>query len=292
MAWKAAFQSPRYGVAPRGRTRPARARGQNLLIDAGVAVRVVKAAALPQGAAVLEIGAGGGMLTAEISRSAARVVAVEIEYALAEKLRKQARRLGNVMVINADARRIDLEGLMGGEPYHVVSNLPYSVGTPLTVDLVQSDRRPVTLTVMLQLEVAQRLCADPGDMSLLSLLVQSFADAALMFEVGPEAFRPRPKVRSAVVRMVTNSVPRDDRLTRVAILLARHAFTGRRKKVQNSLAGSIRTSTEAVAALCKSAGIDPGLRPQAISVRGWQDLAEAALAGGFFDQAMGDELPG
>ena len=267
------------------RSRPARARGQNLLIDSNVARRVVEAAALPPDATVLEIGAGTGMLTRELAAVARTVVAVEIEYSLAQRLRISMSRLTNVNVIRADARKINIRDLLDGAKYHVVSNLPYSVGTPLTIDLLQSDYRPQTLTIMLQLEVARRICAEPGDMSVLSVIAQSFSEPRFAFEVAPESFKPKPKVRSGVIRLTTNSVSRDDIVTNTSIHLARHAFAGRRKKMQNSIAAGLRLSPAEAADLCTAAGIDPGLRPQEIPLSLWRNLAEVALAEGIFGQA-------
>ena len=274
-------RSPRQPVRYR---RPARARGQNLLIDRSVARRIVKSSKLPVDAAVLEIGAGTGMLTVELARVARRLVAIEIEYALAQRLKRAVSRYSNVRVVRADARRVHVEELMEGEAYHVVSNLPYSVGTPLTIDLLQSDFRPASLTIMLQLEVAERLCAEPGSMSLLSVIAQSYAEPRFLFIVEPESFRPRPKVRSAVVRLVTNTVPRKDVLTKTAIFLARHAFAGRRKKVQNSLAGGLQRSSREVAELCELAGIDPGARAQELSLDQWRTLGTTALDKGLVGQ--------
>lgn len=264
--------------------RPARARGQNLLIDQAIARRIVKASKLPIDATVLEIGAGTGMLTVELARVARSLVAVEIEHALAQRLKRAVSQYSNIRIVRADARRVHVEELMEGQAYHVVSNLPYSVGTPLTIDLLQSDFRPTSLTVMLQLEVAERLCAEPGSMSLLSVIAQSYAEPRLLFAVEPESFRPRPKVRSAVVRLVTNAVPRKDVPTKAAIFLARHAFAGRRKKVQNSLAGGLQRSTREIAALCDLAGVDPGARAQEFSLDQWRTLGTAALDNGLIGQ--------
>ena len=264
--------------------RPARARGQNLLIDRSVARRIVKASKLPIDAAVLEIGAGTGMLTVELARVARKLVAIEIEYVLARRLKRAVSRYSNVRVVHADARRVHVQELMEGQAFHVVSNLPYSVGTPLTIDLIQSDFRPVSLTIMLQLEVAERLCAEPGSMSLLSVIAQSYAEPRLLFIVEPESFRPRPKVRSAIVRLVTNTVPRKDVLTKAAIFLARHAFAGRRKKVQNSLSGGLQRSSRKVVELCELAGVDPGARPQELSLDQWRTLGTAALDKGLVGQ--------
>ena len=267
----------RSSVQPVQFRRPARARGQNLLIDRSVARRIVKASRLPINASVLEIGAGTGMLTVELARVARSLIAIEIEHALAQRLKQAVSRYANVRIVRADARRVHLEELMEGEDYHVVSNLPYSVGTPLTIDLLQSDFRPVSLTIMLQLEVAERLCAEPGSMSLLSVIAQSYAEPRFLFVVEPESFRPRPKVRSAVVRLETNTVPRKDVLTKAAIFLARHAFAGRRKKVQNSLAGGLQRPPREIAELCDLAGVDPGARAQELSLDQWRTLGTAAL---------------
>ena len=226
---------------------------------------------------MLEIGAGTGILTVELARVARSLVAVEIEHSLAQRLKQTVSHFSNVRIIRADARRLHVEEVMERREYHVVSNLPYSVGTRLTIDLVQSDFRPLSLTLMLQLEVAERLCAQPGSMSLLSVIVQSYANAEFLFGVEPDSFRPRPKVRSAVVRLLTNTVPRNDLLTKTSIFLARHAFAGRRKKVQNSLAGGLQLSSKEVAELCESAGVDPGARPQELSLDQWQSLGVAAL---------------
>ena len=141
--------------------RPNRRRGQNLLVDLSVAGRIVRAARLPDGANVLEIGAGGGVLTTRLAATRRPPGRRRGGPRSAASLRESVRALQNVKVIRADAREIVTELLFGGESFHVVANLPYSVGTPLMVDLVQSDYRPATLTLMLQLEVAERVCAVP-----------------------------------------------------------------------------------------------------------------------------------
>ena len=258
--------------------RPARARGQNLLIDRNIAKRIIASSGLPADATVLEIGAGTGMLTIELARIARSLVAVEVEHSLARRLKRTVSQFSNVRIIRADARQVHPEEIMEGQSYHVVSNLPYSIGTPLTIDLIQSTFRPISLTLMLQLEVAERICAQPGSMSLLSVIAQSFTDVELMFTVDPGAFRPRPKVRSAVVRLVTNQTPREEPVTRTAIFLARHAFAGRRKKVQNSLAAGLQIASKEAAELCDPAGVDPGIRPQELSLTQWRNLGEVVLA--------------
>ena len=145
----------RRGGAPRG-FRPRRSRGQNLLVDAGVVEQILAAARVEPDSAVLEIGAGTGVLTRALAARAERVVAVEIDAELAIALRRRLRGYRNVAVLRRDARALDLEQIFPDRPYQVVANLPYSVGTPLLVDLLHSRNRPRRLTVMLQREVAER----------------------------------------------------------------------------------------------------------------------------------------
>lgn len=266
--------------------RPNRVRGQNLLIDPAVADSIVAGARLPTGANILEIGAGGGVLTARLARIAGQLAAVEIDYKLAESLRDSVGKYRNVKVVRADAREVAREILFDGQPYHVVANLPYSVGTPLMVDLLESQYRPETLTLMLQLEVAERVCAAPGAMSLLSVMVQSFAEARKLFEVPPKAFWPRPKVHSAIVRLDTNNARADDPLLKATVFLARLAFASRRKMLHNSLSGGLRLGMEEVRSVCRRAGIASSIRPQELSLRLWHKLAGELITLGVFEHQL------
>ena len=267
--------------------RPNRRRGQNLLVDLSIAGRIVRTARLPDGANVLEIGAGSGVLTTRLAAIAGRLAAVEVDYDLAESLRQSVGSLKNVKVIRADAREVVTEALFGGDPYHVVANLPYSIGTPLMVDLVKSQYRPDTLTLMLQLEVAERVCARPGEMGLLSVLVQSFATTEKKFDVPPSAFWPRPKVHSAVIRLVTNQVSAADSLVKSTIFLAKLGFASRRKMLHNSLAGGLRRETAEVTAVCQRVGLASSIRPQELTLDNWRKLAEEFIAEGILERPLG-----
>ncbi len=226
------------------------------------------------------------MLTTRLAATAGRLAAVEVDHDLAASLRESVRALQNVKVIRADAREIVTELLFGGESFHVVANLPYSVGTPLMVDLVQSDYRPATLTLMLQLEVAERVCAVPGEMGLLSLLVQSFATADKLFEVPAGAFWPRPKIHSAVIRLVTNRVSAADLLVKTTIFLAKLAFASRRKMLHNSLAGGLRREADEITAICTGAGLKSSIRPQELALDDWRKLAEKFIAEGILERPV------
>jgi 16S rRNA (adenine1518-N6/adenine1519-N6)-dimethyltransferase len=257
-----------------------------LLIDQAVADSIVAGAELPKGVNILEIGAGGGVLTGRLARIAGQLAAVEVDYKLAESLRDTAGKYKNVKVVRADAREVVREILFDGQPYHVVANLPYSIGTPLMVDLLESRYRPETLTLMLQLEVAERVCATPGDMGLLSVMVQSFAEARKLFVVPPNAFWPTPKVHSAVIRLNTNNARADDPLLKATVFLARLAFASRRKMLHNSLSGRLGLDMEEVRIVCRRAGIDSSIRPQELSLPSWERLADEFSAQGVFEHRL------
>ena len=183
----------RYGV------RLSRELGQHLLVDRDVLQRIVEAADLTPQTEVLEVGPGVGALTAELSRAAGRVVAVELDRRLVDLLRETAP-FPNVEVIQGDALQANLPSLFQGRPYSVVANLPYNVATPLIRRLLYAppQARPDLLVLMVQREVGRRLAAPPGGMSRLSVETQLVADVELLFEIGPQAFLPPPEVSSAV----------------------------------------------------------------------------------------------
>ncbi len=262
------------GGAPRG-FRPRRARGQNLLVDDAVVDQIVAAAQIEADANVLEIGAGTGVLTRPLAGLAREVIAVEVDAELAIALRRALRGYPNVAVLRRDARALELEQIFPDRPYQVVANLPYSVGTPLLVDLLHSRNRPARLTVMLQREVAERICAEPGDWSALTVMTRPFGEARIEFLVPPSAFWPRPKVTSAVISINTNDRDRRDPQLASAIWLSRHAFAQRRKKLINSLAAGLNVDRETVTGMLAAAGIDPDDRPANLDLGAWLRLADS-----------------
>lgn len=262
-------------IAPRAPFRPSSRRGQNFLVDRAVQRRIASAAALPPGATVIEIGAGTGNLTEALLAHDLHVIAVEIEDVLVARLRDRFRDRAQVQIVPGDARRLDLRELAGG-PFHVVANLPYSVGTRLVVSFVSAAQPPRSLTVLLQREVARRLTATPGDMALLSVMVQSYARTRRMFDVPPEAFRPRPKVISSLVRIDPLRRPElDIAASQARIAMARHAFAQTRKKMRNSLAAGLGRREPEVGAALEAVGIDPGRRPQTLALGEWDQVVRA-----------------
>ena len=259
---------------------PRRRLGQHFLRDSSVARRIVDAADISVGDTVVEIGPGNGALTHHIvdaaSYAGGSVVLVEIDPKYTARMEEKFASNPDVRVVSADARDVDFDDLPeldGGNRYKVVANLPYYAGTPIIRSFLERKLQPTSLTVMLQREVAQHMCASPGKMNLLSLAVQIYAEPKKLFNVPPAAFRPPPKVYSTVIKLVPRPVPlvalgEIDDLFKVA----RSAFVGRRKQLHNSLANGLRMTTDEVKEMTGSIGIDSERRPATLSIDEWVAL--------------------
>lgn len=289
-------RSPR-ARAPRRRRRPApprelreagiaarRSLGQHFLTSASTLRRIADACDLTPRHTVIEIGAGLGGLTAELSSRAGHVIAVELDDALAPYLERRFAGT-NVLVVHGDALALapgELLARIGVRPpYAVAGNLPYNVAQPLLRRYLEARPRPERLVVMVQAEVAESIVARPGEMSLLSCSVQLYGAPRLLFRVPPSAFYPPPKVRSAVVRIDVSARPRADVDDIDAFFrVARAGFSTRRKQLRNALANGLRVEAAIAAELLAGAGIDATLRAQDLALDQWAALARAWVACG------------
>jgi 16S rRNA (adenine1518-N6/adenine1519-N6)-dimethyltransferase len=182
-------------------TRPNKSFGQNFLVDRGALEQIVAAAEITPDDAILEAGAGTGVLTRELAKHARRVVAVELERDMLALLAKTTRAFTNIEVIERDLRFVDPAELFGQEPYKLVANLPYYITAPTFRHYLESENPPRLLVVMVQFEVAQRITAAPGDLSLLAVSVQFYGRPSMIARVPARSFYPAPKVDSAILRV-------------------------------------------------------------------------------------------
>jgi 16S rRNA (adenine1518-N6/adenine1519-N6)-dimethyltransferase len=245
-----------------------RALGQHFLRDAGVARAIVDLLAPTAQDLVVEIGPGEGALTEELARRGGRVIALEVDRALLERLR---RRLPTVEALEADARTWDY-GLLTRPPggrVLVIGNLPYSVSKPIVAALLEARAALDRMVVMLQREVAERLAAPPGGKvyGALSVLTQAVCEVEVALRVPPGAFRPPPQVESAVVRLTPRATRRvppalEGRFREVV----RAAFSSRRKTLANALAGGLGLSLAAAREAATTSGVDPGRRAETLNV--------------------------
>ncbi len=259
--------------------RASKARSQHFLVDAEVLGAIVDAAELGPGDDVLEVGPGPGVLTRALAARCRSVTAVELDRRMVKVLRAVVADLPNVTVVEADALAVDLFAACPRPPTRIVANLPYQITSPLLLRFLGDARRPALVVVLVQAEVAKRMAAGPtaaGERGWLSVFVQSFAEPRFVRKVPPGAFRPAPRVHSAVVALRTHAVPAFSPLAQEPFLrLVSDAFRHRRKQLVATLtfeAGATRV--EALAALA-TAGVSPERRPEELSIPEWVRLASA-----------------
>jgi 16S rRNA (adenine1518-N6/adenine1519-N6)-dimethyltransferase len=254
---------------------PSKALGQHFLHDRKIVRRIVGEAEVTKHDVVLEIGPGLGILTRELASRVSRVVAIERDQRLADALRDG--NLDNVTVIEADALKVDVPLVVGTDEYHVVANLPYSVGTAIIQKLQESCPPPRTLTLMLQREVAERMAAAPPDMNLLAVAVQFYGRPKLLFRIGTGAFVPPPTVQSTVIRIVTHdSLPVANADREPFFRVVRAGFSQPRKQVVNNLIHGLGYSREEIQHVLEVAGIESTVRPERLTVADWVRVFQAA----------------
>lgn len=256
--------------------KPQRAAGQNFLLDEHVVEAMVDAADVQAEDTVLEIGPGFGILTKQLLATGAKVIAVELDQRLATWLKKHFSAAKNLQLVTGDIFRVRLPEYVQDGGYKLVANLPYSATGLLMRNFLTLPPRPSSLTVMLQRDVAKRLVAEPGEMSLLGLMAQYYSQPTHLFDVPKTSFFPVPAVTSAVVHGELVKNPDAEEAKKI-FRLAKAAFSSRRKQVHNSLATMLGLSEDEVEKKLKKLGYDPRRRPQELSVDDWRTLAKNLL---------------
>lgn len=252
---------------------PRKALGQHFLVSKGVVAMIMKAAEIAPEETVVEVGPGLGILTRELVQQAERVIAVEMDVGLASALEEGLADAGNLQVVQADARDVDVAALTDGTSYKLVANLPYYVASPILRHFLESSHPPTVAVVMVQREVARNMVAQPGDMSLMSVGVQLFGKPRIVGYVRPESFYPRPKVTSAVVRIQVYPKPAVEvEDTGAFFTVVRAGFSTPRKQLRNSLANGLAVLPEQARSLLESAGIDPRARAETLRLEQWGAL--------------------
>ncbi len=251
--------------------KPRKSLGQHFLIDDHILNCILAASDLNTGDVALEIGPGRGALTRRLVQRAAQVVAVEMDSGLADALPNRLGNPQNLAVVTADARTVDIGSLVdAGVAYKLVANLPYYAANPIIRRFLESGHRPQLMVLMVQLEVAKSMSAAPGKMSLLSVATQFYAVPRLVCEVPPSAFRPVPKVTSAVVRLDLRDRPLVEVADTDAFFdLARAGFSAPRKQLRNSLSHGLGIPEKMGGLLLEAAGIDGRRRAETLALEEW-----------------------
>jgi 16S rRNA (adenine1518-N6/adenine1519-N6)-dimethyltransferase len=263
---------------------PSRTKGQSFLRDERYVARIVEAIAPKPDETLLEIGAGAGQLTIPLARAGARVIALESDARLAAELRRSVAADGlsdRVEIVEKDALRVDFPALLEGRDagrMRACGNLPYSVASPILLRLLASSECFRELVLMFQSEVAERITAKPGTKAygFLSVVSQRIARVGVLFRIPPDAFWPRPRVVSALLRfeLGANGAPDvgDERIFRS---LVRGLLAHRRKTISNNVKrlGPSRVSRESIDSALKDMGIDPTRRAETLEVAEFAELS-------------------
>lgn len=262
---------------------PRRRLGQHFLTDQSYVGRIIRAARIGGSSTVVEIGPGRGALTGQLAGAAGRLIVVEIDPDLVSALEDRYGQRDNVDVVASDARTVDVSSLpnINSATYTLVGNLPYYAASPIIRNFLESPHPPESMVVMIQREVADEMQAMPGDMSLLSIAVQLYADVEKLFDVPPSAFRPPPKVTSSVVRLTPLDEPRisfsspQDFFT-----LVRAGFRSPRKQLHNCLSTGLNIPPADTRTLLETADIESSRRPATLALREWEALYKAWVEAG------------
>lgn len=258
--------------------RPKKSLGQNFLIEPSGLRKVLSAAELQGDEQVLEIGAGLGSLTVLLAQNAREVIAIEIDQTLFPALQEAISQYKNVKTIHGDILDLDLTNLLNDEPFVVVANIPYYITSAIIRKLLEAQKRPTHMVLTIQKEVAERIIARDGKMSLLALSVQIYGKPELVATIPAGAFYPAPDVDSAVLKLsLYERALIEDANSDIFFKLATAGFSQKRKTLRNSLAAGLGISTQKSEALLAKAQIQPTRRAETLNLQEWQQLLAAYL---------------
>ena len=258
-----------------------KALGQNFIINPSICPRMAEESGIDENCGVIEIGAGIGVLTAELAKRAKKVVVIEIDTKLLPILDETLKDFDNIEIINQDVLKTDLAALIkekfDGMPVYVCANLPYYITSPVIMTLLES-RLPIeAITVMVQKEAAQRLCADVGSRlsGAVTVAVDYYAEAKKLFDVSAGSFMPAPKVDSSVIRMDIRKEPEISITNEELFFRMVHAAFGqRRKTASNSISAGSGIPKDVVIKAIEECGFQPSVRAESLSMKELADLSE------------------
>lgn len=256
---------------------PKKSLGQNFLHDPNTLRKIIDTANILPGDTILEIGPGTGALTQQMAllHPDATIIAIEIDQRLRPILEREVGDAPNVRVIYDDFLRLDVNAITGEGEYMVVANVPYYISSAILKRLLQDvNVRPTRLVMTVQYELAERICAGPGDMSLLAVSVQYFGQPHLVSKLSNGVFWPRPDVSSAILRIDTFPEPAVETAEeKLFFRVVKAGFSQKRKQLKNSISGGLQLKSKVAAALLEEAGVDPKRRAETLTMDEWGELA-------------------
>jgi 16S rRNA (adenine1518-N6/adenine1519-N6)-dimethyltransferase len=253
---------------------PKKSLGQNFLHDPNMLEKIVSAAEVTPDDVVLEIGPGTGTLTEMLARHARLVIAIELDERMRPVLDAQLAPYSNVHIVFGDILKTDVQSLIGADNFLVVANVPYYITSAILRQMLEAPRRPRRMVITVQQELAERVAAGPGDMSLLAVSVQFYGKPQIVTRMNRAVFWPRPDVDSAVLRIdVYDNPVVDVPDEKTFFQVVRAGFSQKRKQLRNALSGGLQIKSKAAGELLDSAEIDPSRRAETLALEEWAALA-------------------
>jgi len=249
-----------------------RTMGQNFLVDSEVLDKIIVAADISPSDVILEIGPGLGVLTEGLSEKAGKIIAIEKDDKLTEMLESKFSGT-NVEILHQDALEFDPTEL--GE-YKLVANIPYNITSLIIRKFLETSNKPERLILMVQKEVAERITARPGDMSLLSVSVQFYAEAEIISLVKNTSFYPSPKIDSAVIKISPKELSKEVN-EKEFFRLVKFGFASKRKTLENNLSAGMHITKQDASDIIKAAGLEARIRAEALTIENWIKLYDLVM---------------
>ncbi|MEM9953743.1 MAG: 16S rRNA (adenine(1518)-N(6)/adenine(1519)-N(6))-dimethyltransferase RsmA [Chloroflexota bacterium] len=254
---------------------PKKSLGQNFMHDPNTIEKIVTTAELMPEDTVVEIGPGTGELTARLADYARHVMAIEVDERLAPLLEDRFAQTSNVYFMFQDVLKTDILSLVGGKEFVVVANVPYYITTAIIQHLLEQPKRPKRIVMTMQYEVAERICAKPGDMTILSNSVQYYGKPTIVSKLNPAVFWPRPNINSAILKIDVYEQPSvhvDDE--KLFFRVVKAGFSQKRKQVKNALSGGLQVKSKVAQAYLDTAEIDSKRRAETFTLEEWAHLTQ------------------
>jgi 16S rRNA (adenine1518-N6/adenine1519-N6)-dimethyltransferase len=265
--------------------RPSKGLGQNFLIDKNVLDKIITASDIKPDDVILEVGPGLGTLTQELSKTAKKVIAIEKDSKMTKILAETLKDYKNIEIISSDILKFNFADYsLLTTNYKLIANIPYYLTSPLIRKFLEADNPPTEIVLMLQKEVAQRICAKPPKMSLLAVSVQFYADAKIFSYVSKNCFWPAPKVDSAIIKIIPRApvIARSQQATwqsrefsGLFFKIVKAGFSQPRKQLAGNLSKALKIKKTEVESWLAKSGIKPAQRAETLSVEDWKNLANS-----------------
>jgi 16S rRNA (adenine1518-N6/adenine1519-N6)-dimethyltransferase len=243
--------------------------GQHFLVDKGALESIIEAADVQENERIVEVGPGMGILTKELCKKAKEVVALELDRSMIAIVKTTCIKFTNLKVENVDVLKYNTQEL---GVYKVVANVPYYITSAIIRLFLESENKPEEMVLLIQREVAERICAKPSRMSVLAVSVQFYGNPTIYEVVPRTAFFPAPKVDSAILKIRVYKKPLFDVDKRVFFRIVKAGFHEKRKQLINSLSGGLLLEKEAIEKMLSAAGISPQMRAEGLTMMDWYNL--------------------